>query len=628
MQEQNLELSGRSAYSQQFQHNNQTTKALSPELWEKEVGMHLANKAACNIQLSHNNQHSIKIELAETQLEKKKKKKNKKKKKKKKNKNNKNNNKASQQLGHQQLRQQQQLQLPQLCRQQPDTAISRQLPKELLSATSSQTAAWPAATLTCNFSFSKQELSDQHLQHTSFYNNQLVNQELVHNKLQRTDAFSIWVVEQQLAPTRALQHSKASLSLPSRSPLRPSSSSLMSTRFLSNLALSFDNPNFSNISSSSLGSGNLNQLSAETKEQKKPIFKKLCQNNFEHILENKQLSQQVGEEQLLQLQLLSNKFLEKNFGQQLAENELQQNLSQDQQQLQDSNLAQKIFQQLSFRTTQLHREEHATMSFQQNFEIEKNKAFQKNFLAFERVSRRRTSAGEAACRQQLYPDNNRSLQRTASDSLLTRSKWEPAAFSATAWFSRVSPKQLHHRELGYQLTLKEPLGRTQNFFNREHPKAQLEDKNFLQNTLAVTSLQTRPSARQLQRQQLEEENFTANQLRGTLPYQLPKAQLRRQQLRRDQLWGKDLQRQELLKEDLQRQQLTRRKLQHQQLLRPAALKTETFRQAASETAAWQTETFRTAASKRTPFHTSSFSEQQLWHRSTFTGKSFQQENFE
>ena len=62
----------------------------------------------------------------------------------------------------------------------------------------------------------------------------------------------------------------------------------MSTRFLSILALSFENPNFSNISSSSLGSGNLNQLSAETKEQQKPIFKKLCQNNFEHIMENKQ----------------------------------------------------------------------------------------------------------------------------------------------------------------------------------------------------------------------------------------------------------------------------------------------------------------------------------------------------
>ena len=145
----------------------------------------------------------------------------------------------------------------------------------------------------------------------------------------------------------------------------------MSTRFLSILALSFDNPNFSNISSNSLGSGNLNQLSAEIKEQQKPIFKKLCQNNLEHILENKQLSQQVGEEQLLQLQLLSNKFLEKNFGQQLAENELQRSLSQDQQQLQDSNLAQKIFQQLTLEQPSL-TEKNLHKELAETFEIEKH----------------------------------------------------------------------------------------------------------------------------------------------------------------------------------------------------------------------------------------------------------------
>ena len=51
--------------------------------------------------------------------------------------------------------------------------------------------------------------------------------------------------------------------------------------------------------------------------------------------------------QMFQQQLRSNKFLEKNFGHQLAENELQQNLSQDQLQLQDSQLAQKFFQQLN-----------------------------------------------------------------------------------------------------------------------------------------------------------------------------------------------------------------------------------------------------------------------------------------
>ena len=72
----------------------------------------------------------------------------------------------------------------------------------------------------------------------------------------------------------------------------------------------------------------------------------LSQTNLEHILENKQLTQQDGEEQLLQFQLVDYKFFEETFGHRFAANQLQQNLSQDQQQLQDSNLAQTTFQQL------------------------------------------------------------------------------------------------------------------------------------------------------------------------------------------------------------------------------------------------------------------------------------------
>ena len=52
----------------------------------------------------------------------------------------------------------------------------------------------------------------------------------------------------------------------------------------------------------------------------------------------------------------------------------------------------------------------------------------------------------------------------------------------------------------------------QELLQQELSEAQLADNNFFQNTFATTSLQPRPSARQLQRQQLEEENFTANSL--------------------------------------------------------------------------------------------------------------------
>ena len=389
MQEQNLQLSELSAFSQ-FQHNNSASnKAFATELW--------------NIQLFYHNRDNITLELAKDQLENKKQKKNKK------------NTLASQQLGHPQLRQQQ-LQLSQLCRKQPDTATSRQLPKELLSATSSQTAAWPAASLTNSFSFSKQELPEQQLHNKSLYN-QLVNQELVHNKLQRTDALGIWVVEQQLAPTKALQHSKASFTLSScRRTLQTLSNSLMSTRVLPILALSFDTLNFSNFSSS-LGSGNLNQLSAETKEQKKPTYKKLCQTIFENIFENRQLPEQVAEEQLLQLQLLSIKVLEKNFGQQLAENELQQNLSQDQQQLQDSNLAQKISQQLSLDQLSV-TEKNFHNELSTNFW---NKAFQKNFLASKELAEKNFYKKQLV-RSSFAQIARGACKQAASTSLLTRSK--------------------------------------------------------------------------------------------------------------------------------------------------------------------------------------------------------------
>ena len=47
---------------------------------------------------------------------------------------------------------------------------------------------------------------------------------------------------------------------------------------------------------------------------------------------------------------------------------------------------------------------------------------------------------------------------------------------------------------------------------RELPEEELADKNFDKNTLAATSLPTRPSTRQLQKDQLEEENFHREQL--------------------------------------------------------------------------------------------------------------------
>ena len=142
LQEHHAELSGRSAFSQQFSHNFANNKPLPTELWEKELGMNLAELAAWNIQLLNHNHDNMTIELSE--------------------------------LGSPQLSLPQpdaEIQLQQLCLQDPPSAFSRQLPKESLSPKSLQTAAWPAATLTDKLSFSKQRLSAQDLPDNSFDKN-------------------------------------------------------------------------------------------------------------------------------------------------------------------------------------------------------------------------------------------------------------------------------------------------------------------------------------------------------------------------------------------------------------------------------------------------------------------------
>ena len=104
------------------------------------------------------------------------------------------------------------------------------------------------------------------------------------------------------------------------------------------------------------------------------------------------------------------------------------------QQLQDSNLAQTDFQQLSLEQ-HIYKEKILNNELATNLENKKsleedlsfqsfffdNLAFQTELLSFRRVSREELLQ-EAACTQQLYPDSSRSLQRTAFSSLLSSSQ--------------------------------------------------------------------------------------------------------------------------------------------------------------------------------------------------------------
>ena len=81
-----------------------------------------------------------------------------------------------------------QLHLSQLCQQDPESAISRQLPEEPLSASGLRTAAWPAAVQSDKPSFSKQKLAEQDLSNISLekffpenFGKQLSDQHLPNN---------------------------------------------------------------------------------------------------------------------------------------------------------------------------------------------------------------------------------------------------------------------------------------------------------------------------------------------------------------------------------------------------------------------------------------------------------------
>ena len=84
-----------------------------------------------------------------------------------------------------------QLHLSQLCQQDPESANSRQLPEEPLSASGLRTAAWPAAVQSDQPSFSKQKLAEQDLSNISLeeffpenFGKQLSDQHLSAQQLQ------------------------------------------------------------------------------------------------------------------------------------------------------------------------------------------------------------------------------------------------------------------------------------------------------------------------------------------------------------------------------------------------------------------------------------------------------------
>ena len=203
--------------------------------------------------------------------------------------------------------------------------------------------------------------------------------------------------------------------------------------------------------------------------------------------------QNLSEQDLSNISL--EEFFPENFGKQLSDKQLQRNLSTDQRQLQNNQLAQNNFQQLSleqpsFPEKILNKELATNLA---KTSLIDNLVFQNFFfatLALQKVASEQLGENNLYKKQlateQLDPERRRSLQRTASQNWLFQKPAWTSSFSATAWFSRVGPKQLHDK----------------NFFT----------ESFYQNSLQTRTLTRRPWQPACQ-QDLQQDSFRRTSLK-------------------------------------------------------------------------------------------------------------------
>ena len=261
-------------------------------------------------------------------------------------------------------------------------------------------------------------------------------------------------------------------------------------------------------------------------------------------------------------------FFPENFGKQLSE----QHLSA--QQLQNNQLQKNTFQQLSlehpsFREKTLHKE--LATTFAKNSLID-NLVFQNFFfatLALKKVASEQL--GENNLDKKQLAENNFTQTEEACKEQLLRAGF-PAASLNQQLFSN-SLVQPSDAKAASQPDL----------LQGELQEKALADKTFDQNTLAATSLPTRPSTRQLQKNQLEKDNFTETSLEArclpSFPGTAGKGALLPEQLLQQQLSSRNLSTGQLFN-----QQLARKELQNR-TFSASSFQNRTLKQAASQTPA-------------------------------------------
>ena len=336
-----------------------------------------------------------------------------------------------------------QLHLLQLCQQDPDSAISRQLPEEPLSASGLQTATWPAATLTDNLSFSKQKLSEQDLSNISLdkffsenFGKQLSEQQLQNNL--STD-------QRQLQENQLTKNTFQQLSLEHPSITEKILHKKLATTFAKKSLI--DNLVFQNFFFTTLAF----QKTASEQLRENNLYKKqLEQSSFTQT-----------EEEACKEQLLTTGFPAASLNQQLFSTSL----------VQQSGAKAASRQELLPR--ELPEEELA------------DKNFDKNTLAATSLHTR-TSARQLQ-KDQLEEEN------------FTENSFEALCLSSFQ-------EQLAKKHLLPEQLLQQQLS-SRNFQQDSFSASSLPGNSFRAATSQTAAFRTGPTARQLQRQQLDRSNF-------------------------------------------------------------------------------------------------------------------------
>ena len=379
-------------------------------------------------------------------------------------------------------------------------------------------------------------------------------------------------------------------------------------------------------------------------------------------LERLHLTRSSLTQNLSQNQLGFNQFLAENFGHQLSEQQLQQNLSTDQRQLQKNQLTQHNLQQLSlyqpsleqtsFEEKILHKQFATTFaknSFGHSFVLQ---TFLFDSLAFQTLVsdqlgqnnlEQKQLAKNSLYQKQLEEHNFAQTEEACKEQLLT-----------TGFPEASLNKQPFSTSLVQHTDAK--AASTPDLLPRELPEEELADKNFEKNTFAAPSLPTRPSTSQLQKNKLEEEHFTETSfealclssfqalclpsLQGTackeelLSEQLFQQQLSSRNFQPDSFSPSSLQDQSFRPETFQpaalqpgpsarqlyQQQLERRNLQQQQLGRNNS-QDRSFQQDS-----FDSKTFKETSLDNTTFEKTSFPDKSLAEES-FADSSFAQPSF-